>query len=152
MRHGFPEWFDAGGEEENEEQQNKSKSMKKPPHVVELLQYIRIVFDTQEVLDAVPESAAANNGAWHAWQTFRSKSAAASRSIGEGGQKEQRSLSPRQQPGGARRPGEWNWQGVWEERVRRCVAASASEAVLFGGEGGDVVSRVEVKLCFGEWC
>jgi hypothetical protein len=32
-------------------------------------------------------------------------------------------------------PGEWNWEGVWEERVRRGVQASLSEAVLFGQAG-----------------
>lgn len=42
----------------------------------------------------------------------------------------------------ARRPGEWNWEGVWEERVKKGIAASLSEPVLFGGVGStdDVVS------------
>ncbi|KAH6635323.1 hypothetical protein B0J18DRAFT_418514 [Chaetomium sp. MPI-SDFR-AT-0129] len=35
----------------------------------------------------------------------------------------------------ARRPNEWNWEGVWEERVKRGVAASLSEGVLFGHAG-----------------
>lgn len=34
-----------------------------------------------------------------------------------------------------RRPNEWNWEGVWEERVKRGVAASLSEGVLFGHAG-----------------
>jgi hypothetical protein len=55
-----------------------------------------------------------------------------------------RSLSPRaaQQPGGARRPGEWNWSGVFEDRVRKVVASSRADATVFGGGGelGDVVS------------
>lgn len=36
----------------------------------------------------------------------------------------------------ARQPGEWNWGGVWEERVRRGVEASQSEAVLYGNASG----------------
>jgi len=50
-----------------------------------------------------------------------------------------------QQPGGARRPGEWNWQGVWEERVRRNVRASVSDPVLFGGDGGDVINFLKME-------
>jgi hypothetical protein len=34
-----------------------------------------------------------------------------------------------------RRPEEWNWEGVWEERVKRGIAASLSEGVLFGNGG-----------------
>ncbi|KAL2267645.1 hypothetical protein VTJ83DRAFT_4922 [Remersonia thermophila] len=30
-----------------------------------------------------------------------------------------------------RRPGEWNWEGVWEDRVKRGIAASLSDGVLF---------------------
>ncbi|KAK8118519.1 uncharacterized protein PG998_003145 [Apiospora kogelbergensis] len=48
------------------------------------------------------------------------------------------------QPAGAgvRKPGEWNWEGVWEARVKKAVDASVSEAVLYGGTGaGDDVIR-----------
>ncbi|KAF4920178.1 Protein crossbronx-like protein [Colletotrichum viniferum] len=37
-----------------------------------------------------------------------------------------------------RHPGEWNWDGVWEDRVQKGIAASLSEAVLYGAaSGGD---------------
>ncbi|KAK4176707.1 ubiquitin-conjugating enzyme/RWD-like protein [Triangularia setosa] len=39
-------------------------------------------------------------------------------------------------PTSSRRPEEWNWEGVWERRVKRGIAASLSESVLFGGSGG----------------
>ncbi|VBB83884.1 Putative protein of unknown function [Podospora comata] len=39
-------------------------------------------------------------------------------------------------PTSSRRPEEWNWEGVWERRVKRGIAASLSESVLFGGAGG----------------
>ncbi|OLN87975.1 hypothetical protein CCHL11_00438 [Colletotrichum chlorophyti] len=34
-----------------------------------------------------------------------------------------------------RKPGEWNWEGVWEDRVQKGIAASLSEAVLYGATG-----------------
>jgi hypothetical protein len=34
-----------------------------------------------------------------------------------------------------RRPGEWNWEGVWEERVKRSIQASTTDQVLFGNAG-----------------
>ncbi|KAK2032423.1 ubiquitin-conjugating enzyme [Colletotrichum zoysiae] len=35
-----------------------------------------------------------------------------------------------------RNPGEWNWEGVWEDRVEKNIAASLSEAVLYGSTLG----------------
>ena len=48
-----------------------------------------------------------------------------------------------------RRPGEWNWEGVWEQRVEKAIAASLSEPVLYGGVGAadDVVSL----SCLSTW-
>jgi hypothetical protein len=44
-------------------------------------------------------------------------------------------------PSSTKQPGEWNWEGVWEERVKRGIATSLSESVLYGNAGGadDVV-------------
>jgi hypothetical protein len=157
LRHGFPELFETAGAMGNDVtdhevsqagdgmERRPSAQHQRPPHVVELLQYLRIAFDTEEVLDSIPLDAAANAGAWHAWRSFRAKSASratsVARSAGELKQTSmERSLSPRQQPGGARRPGEWNWQGVWEDRVRKSIHASLSDPALYGGEKNDVVS------------
>lgn len=128
----------------------ESQSAPAPPPIAHVLHYLRLIFTAPEILDAVPLASAANPSAWHAWRSHRSKtlgeraqsptakpaSDAASSNNSEG------SLSPRApQPGGARRPGEWNWSGVWEDRVRKVVAASRAEGTLFGGgEGGEVVS------------
>ncbi|EME46124.1 hypothetical protein DOTSEDRAFT_148087 [Dothistroma septosporum NZE10] len=169
LRHGFPEWLGAAdevaietgvaqpqtrqAEHDGEQGQHTDATVKdqRAPHIVELLHYVRIVFDTQEMLDAVPLNAAANTGAWHAWRSFRTKAPAGSRgasvarSLGDGmATSIERSVSPRQQPGGARRPGEWNWQGVWEERVRRSVQTTLSEPVLFGGDSDDVISFLKM--------
>jgi hypothetical protein len=161
LRHGFPEWFQPAsnahasaarqeaspsdvtqGGEDPADQPSTTFQPRRPPHVIEVLQYLRIAFDTEEVLDSIPLDAAANAGAWHAWQSYRTKSStsrATSVARNEKGQGADRSLSPKQQPGGARRPGEWNWQGVWEDRVRKSINASTSEHVLYGGGHNDVV-------------
>ena len=159
LRHGFPEWFEATGEgvenkgfagteaaQDAGATESHDGRTKRPSLTVEVLQYIRIIFDTDAVLDSIPLEAAANTGAWHAWKSYRARvlgmraasplanhSRSASDTSG-------RSMSPRQQqPGGARRPGEWNWQGVWEDRVRKSIQASKSEHSLYGGDGRDVV-------------
>lgn len=90
----------------------------------EVLNYIKSTFDDETVLDAVPLEAAGNPGAWHAWRTHRGYH-----------------TMPEGDPS-ARKPGEWNWEGVWEERVKKGIATSLSEPVLFGGQGGgdDTVS------------
>ncbi|KAK4146801.1 protein crossbronx [Dichotomopilus funicola] len=109
----------------------------------EVLRYIRSAFDDEDVLDAVPLEAAGNPGAWHAWRTHRrqqqtagtgkplpvpgSGSASASSAVESGARTGAETT--------ARRPNEWNWEGVWEERVKRGVAASLSEGVLFGHAG-----------------
>ena len=91
----------------------------------EVLRYIRSAFDDEDVLDAVPLEAAGNPGAWHAWRTHRRLPAGKALS----GQGEGAAAT-------TRRPEEWNWEGVWEERVKRGTAASLSEGVLFGNAGG----------------
>lgn len=160
LRHGFPEWFEnVDGASRNKEQSVSPQEQgigatkqvqdgtNKPPLTVEMLQYIRIIFDTDAVLDSIPLENAANSGAWHAWKSYRAKvlggRAASplnhhSRSASD---TSERSMSPRQQqqPGGARRPGEWNWDGVWQDRVRKSVQASISESALFGGDSNDVL-------------
>ncbi|POS81256.1 ubiquitin-conjugating enzyme [Diaporthe helianthi] len=89
----------------------------------EVLRYMRSTFDDQAVLDSIPLEAAGNPGAWHAWASYRGHTA-----IPEG------------EPA-ARDPGEWNWEGVWEERVQRNIQASLSEPVLYGDTSSDETIR-----------
>jgi len=118
----------------------------------DVLQYIRSAFDDQTVLDSVPLEAAGNPGAWHAWRSKRQVEgkvfdAVAALAWHEGlddeadGRKSVES-QPKTAASGGRKPGEWNWEGVWEDRVRKGIEASLSEAVLYGGAGAadDVVS------------
>ena len=90
--------------------------------IVEVLHYVKQAFDDETALDTLPLEAAGNAGAWKAWRAYR---------ISKG------SMSADNVPGGAgKKTEEWNWDGVWEERVRRGIDASISEAVLYGGAGG----------------
>ncbi|KAF2403829.1 hypothetical protein EJ06DRAFT_527430 [Trichodelitschia bisporula] len=111
-----------------------------PPTIYELLSYISASFSSADLLDAIPLHAAADAGAWHAWRTHRASQLGGPRE----GLRSASGSSGRSVSGEARavrRPGEWNWEGVWEERVKRGVKASLSEGVLFGGGGGDEIIR-----------
>lgn len=158
LREGFPEWFEdvaptmqaQDGGVNSEEQAESQGESSQIPHIVEVLHYLSLAFTVPDILDDVPLASAANPSAWHAWRSYRAKvlgERARSPTIkspraGSVSDASEGSLSPRsrQQPGGARRPGEWNWTGVWEERVRKVVHTSRAEIALFGGEGAGVVS------------
>ncbi|KAF2735316.1 hypothetical protein EJ04DRAFT_465055 [Polyplosphaeria fusca] len=108
--------------------------------IVKVLEYMRATFSDEAVLDSLPVEAAANPGAYHAWRTYRasilsSAPASDSQASGTGRASEGSTLVKN------RRPGEWNWEGVWEERVRKAVRYSLSEPVLFGGgtPGEDII-------------
>jgi hypothetical protein len=124
--------------------------------IYSVLKYIRSAFDTPEVLDAVPLAAAGNPGAWHAWRTHRRKqgkladqaqhSSENAETDGVNSGPSESTAEPAQPPNTAiRRPGEWNWDGVWEDRVKKGVAASLSEAVLYGSSGAP--DEMVSKLC-----
>lgn len=107
-----------------------------------ILGYIRSVFDDERVLDSVPLEAAGNPGAWHAWRThqrrqgkLRGEPAPAQEPEAPAGSHQGAwPQSPAAHAGAAaRQPGEWNWDGVWEDRVKKGIATSLSEPVLYGG-------------------
>lgn len=110
----------------------------------DVLRYIRSTFDDEDVLDSVPLEAAGNPGAWHAWRTYRRQQqqktpapegnevTPVKTAVGTAATPS----TPRRVAGGG---GEWNWEGVWEERSKRCITASLSEAVLYGGQAADEV-------------
>ncbi|KAJ4210072.1 hypothetical protein NW767_000347 [Fusarium falciforme] len=121
---------------------------KKSVSAYEVLHYIRSTFDDEEVLDSVPLAAAGNPGAWHAWRTHRraagkpTEDTAAAPPQGEEKPKEEGEQASEQTQDKAtpasltvttRHPGEWNWDGVWEDRVKKGIASSLSEPVLYGG-------------------
>lgn len=114
----------------------------------EVLRYIRSTFDDEDVLDSVPLEAAGNPGAWHAWRTHRRQAAAANKTLpssvtGDAASSGTSAPGEGQGEPTARRPDEWNWEGVWEERVKRGIATSLSEGVLYGNAGAaDEVVRL----------
>ncbi|KAK4126170.1 hypothetical protein N657DRAFT_567360 [Parathielavia appendiculata] len=116
----------------------------------EVLRYIRSTFDDEDVLDSVPLEAAGNPGAWHAWRTHRRQ--IAGKPFPSGGSDAAAEGKTRPEADAAagvttRRPEEWNWEGVWEERVKRGIAASQSEGVLFGnfGTADDVINFLSMQ-------
>ncbi|KAI5273031.1 hypothetical protein E4T47_03794 [Aureobasidium subglaciale] len=142
LRHGFPQWFGRNKPKPTSQVATTEdvtsvveRSQQSYGHlaIVQILFYMRSTFDTAEVLDRVPLEAAGNPGAWHAWQTHRARVIGSTLlpATPEDG-KSPASPTLRQQPGGARRPGQWNWEGVWEERVKKGVQASISQHTLFG--------------------
>ena len=103
--------------------------------IIDVLEYVKQAFNNEAALDTLPVEAAANAGAWKAWRAYRINKGAMSAVVGpEDGEKQS---------------DEWNWDGVWEERVRRGIDASISEAVLYGGAGGgdDTVSFPPLRRC-----
>ncbi|KAF1831535.1 hypothetical protein BDW02DRAFT_505003 [Decorospora gaudefroyi] len=170
LRHGFPHWFgrarrsapssrNASGSASGSpaltatpvrpDYNVASDILGAPPpteeiSIVRILEYIRSTFSEEIILDSLPLQAAANPGAYHAWRTHRAPILEA---------QQPKSTSPSPEPsmtdkvdgnstlGRNRRPGDWNWEGVWEERVRKAVKASLSEPVLFGAGAGDDIIR-----------
>lgn len=113
-----------------------AETRRKDVSTFEVLRYIRSVFDDENVLDSVPLEAAGNPGAWHAWRTHRQDKG---KVFNDKPSEDDASVSATHTTSGSgpagRNPGEWNWEGVWEERVRKGIATSSSEAVLYGGVG-----------------
>jgi len=168
LRHGFPQWFGpvmASSELEEVQKvaqdgpsiqktnvvgidQSNELVMSETPRVrcgaadiARVLYYMRSAFDSETLLDKVQLESAGNPGAWHAWQAYRAKALGNTPfAISPQRNGVLSSTSILQQPGGARRPGQWNWEGVWEERVKKGIRASISQTALFSsGQDSDMV-------------
>ncbi|CAK7228127.1 hypothetical protein SCUCBS95973_006775 [Sporothrix curviconia] len=116
----------------------------------DVLRYIRSTFDDEAVLDSIPLEAAGNPGAWNAWRTHQRQQArkngtasADPETAVDGGS----SKSPGLGPEPPRKPGEWNWEHVWEERVKKGISTSLSDPVLFGSAGAtdDVIRFLSME-------
>ena len=114
-------------------------------HVIDFLRYVRASFEDEDTLDSIPLDAAANLGAWYAWRARQAKSTRNSNQresatmpksspvpIGTSSGNANTSRTPSR----PRRPSEWNWEGVWEDRVKKAIQGSLSEPTLFGAGSG----------------
>lgn len=109
------------------------RTSKAMPSTYDVLTYLASAFDSEEVLDSIPLEAAGNPGAWHAWRARQRTRGRGNPVVDVRGEVKRFEEG---KPLTARKPGEWNWEGVWEERVKRGIGASLSEAVLFGNSAG----------------
>ena len=144
--------------------------------ISEVLHYVKRVFEDEVLLDELPLDGAANPGAWYAWRAHRRKTRPAAKGSGNsnngsgsGSGIQQSPLQANQSshqhartksdytlgrgsspaPGANKTMADWNWDGVWVERVRKGIALSLSDAVLYrgggggggGGDGDDLVSE-----------
>lgn len=151
LRHGFPQWF--GRSKDNTvlstvsslsvADTSQTSTATSTPNMYQVLEYLRSAFTEEAFLDSVPLQAAANSGAFHAWKTHRARETGGDEMESQvqpfdGRARSPLSLSETPTTGRTRRPGEWNWEGVWEERVKRGVQNSLAEPILFGAAvGGD---------------
>ncbi|KAF7523017.1 hypothetical protein G7054_g11929 [Neopestalotiopsis clavispora] len=153
LRHGFPDWFGRRMRTADA----VSHSVQTPPRqVAASLSSGKTssskksasavgdspgTFDDEDVLDLIPLEAAGNPGAWHAWRTRQRSNG---REFPDNDGSEDSTPTP---AGASKKPGEWNWEGVWEERVKKGIAASLSESVLYGGVGAgeDVIHFLSME-------
>ena len=166
LRHGFPKWFERNGttpalpilHDTDHFKGEGGQDVRRPlsfhipppkedgfsaddvsPSIVEVLYYLKNAFGDERLLDDLPLEAAANPGAWNAWRAHRKrKRESHKRSTSE-------SLNS---PTRAKPTGDWNWDGVWAERVKRGVSTSLSDQLLYGSvDGHDIVSSCATRLC-----
>ncbi len=100
--------------------------------IVEVLAYLKSTFEDPKMLDKIPLEAAGNPGAWHGWRSHRELSKAPSRATSPAD--DEMSNPPQAVP--QTLPGNWNWEGVWQNRVKNGIENSFSDPVLFGPKGG----------------
>jgi Ubiquitin-conjugating enzyme len=120
LRDGFPGWFGTPTQ----------KAAANPPTMVEVLVYMKSTFEDAKMLDNIPLEAAGNPGAWHAWRSHRGFSKAQIQTISPA--EDVRSHNA----GSQTLPVNWNWEGVWESRVKIAIDNSLSDPILYGPKGG----------------
>lgn len=110
-----------------------------------VLQYVKQAFEDAQFLDSLPPRAAVNTNAWHAWRAHRGLPKLGSRSTSPASAESGRTpLSPRLDPG------DWNWDGVWESRVKNGIEESMSDAILFGSKSNRPVTSTSGPIKFAK--
>jgi hypothetical protein len=148
LRNGFPSWYEWSrrpGDSQNGSRRVSGNTEVGHDHAVaddgegaqnpeptlncsavKALAYLKSSFEEPEILDDLPLEAAANPGAWHAWRSYRGLPKTVSRAVSPAQDGTRKGPMPQKQPG------DWNWEGVFEKRVKSGIEASISDAVLFG--------------------
>ncbi|KAF7509960.1 hypothetical protein GJ744_007274 [Endocarpon pusillum] len=103
-----------------------------PVAIVDVLAYLQSAFEDPVMLDRLPLEAAGNPGAWHAWQSHRGLSQVPDSAVAS--ESDRRSSTAGRGP--PKLPDKWNWEGVWENRVKSGIQHSLSDPVLFGNKDG----------------
>ena len=137
LKHAFPGWF----EDARVGRPTGGPRRPTPWSVIDVLRYMRSAFDDTATLDGLPLAAAADSGAWRAWQTHRRtdgpvEDARRGDLSGESDASSSATQTSDAMPnddGGLGR--DWNWDGVWEERVCRCIENSIADSALYGQSG-----------------
>lgn len=121
------------------------KSEKTGTSVSTILTYVVSSFVDAELLDVLPLEVAGNPGAWHAWRSYRKLTPNPKRLSGVSqSSNDAKSFSTTQ-----KQPGEWNWEGVWEKRVKIGIENSLTDPVLFGDarRGADEMVSLSSGTC-----
>ena len=106
-----------------------SKCSAESARIWEILDYMRSTFDSDAMLDDLPISEAANDRAWKAWKAHRQSTSG--RLVAE--------TNPDARQASPSGTSDWNWDGVWQDRVHEGIRSSMSKPTLFGGDGEDFV-------------
>lgn len=119
-------------------------SKKRPRYAVaKVLYYIKVAFSSHYFLDSVLLDDAVNPGAFFAWRSHRLSTAPDDyNSCQEKAKKSASSQFPktaRTSKGNSPNmwSGQWNWDGVWKDRVHKAVQASIADSILFGSARTD---------------
>lgn len=163
LREGFPLWYPRPANHDSRSARSSSiesgaayvpgactneenNSLEERPSLAAVLQYILSAFESDDFLDSLPLRAALNANAWHAWRAHRGLPKLGSRSISPASVESSRTpLSP------GRDPADWNWDGVWESRVRNGIEESISDTSLFGTRPSRAVNNTSIAIRFSKY-
>ncbi|RMZ82640.1 hypothetical protein DV738_g1651, partial [Chaetothyriales sp. CBS 135597] len=115
---------------------------------LKVLQHLKQAFEDPYLLDSLQLEAVGNTSAWHAWRAHRGLAQPTAADEGSRQRVEERAGQTR--PASPRHPGQWNWEGVWESRVRDGLEACASDAALFNTGGPLKFCRLDDEEFGGE--
>ncbi|RMD41507.1 hypothetical protein DV735_g3603, partial [Chaetothyriales sp. CBS 134920] len=144
LRHAFPGWFgrqDSRGsspDADAAEGQGERGLADSRGTTLKVLQHLKQAFEDPHLLDLLRLETVGNASAWHAWRAHRGLA----QTLDDDRQRfEERPSQTR--PASPRHPGQWNWEGVWESRVRDGLEACTSDAALFNVAGPLKFSRLD---------